>query len=202
LFNDTAAPSTEPAPPLAVTVLRWPAQDRERRRLAVLGRPRILLTDPDVAPPSLLDDRELWLQGGGSARDLADAIEQLRRHAGPGRGRPLLDEGGRLRYDGRWVAVPPAQVGVVTVLLEEYQRVVPLDRLRRVYRRGGAEVSYASIGSLAQRLHARVAPIGLRIDSLRRRGVMLSPAMSRVVVSLTEPPTHAPDQGIQAPMSM
>lgn len=202
MSNSILPPSTEPAPPLAVTVLRWPAQDRERRRLAVLGRPRILLTDPHVAPPSLLDDRELWFQGGRSAHDLADAIEQLRRHAGPGRGRPLLDDEGRLRHDGRWVAVPPAQVGVVTVLLEEYQRVVPLARLRRVYRRGGAEVSYASIGSLAQRLHTRVATVGLRIDSLRRRGVMLSPATSRVRVSLTAPPTHVSDQEIQIPMSM
>jgi hypothetical protein len=39
----------------AVAVLRWPDQEHERRRLAALGRPRVLLAAADVIPPSLLD---------------------------------------------------------------------------------------------------------------------------------------------------
>jgi hypothetical protein len=161
--------------PVPVAVLRWPAQDRERRRLAALGRPRVLLTGLDIAPPSLLDDRELWVAHAGDARSLADAMEFLGREAGPARGRPLLDEDGRLRHDGRWVDITPSQVGVVEVLVADYRRLVPMERLREAHRRAGRIVSASAITALVQRLDTRVSPIGLRVRHVRRRGAMLCP---------------------------
>jgi hypothetical protein len=173
--DTTTRPPAQPVLP-AVAVLRWPAHEEERRSLAALGRPRILVTGPDVTPPSLLDDREVWLRGGCDAAVVVDAMERLRHGAGMAFGRPLLDEDGLLRYAGRWVDVVPAQVGVVGLLVRSYGRIVPHEDVRAAYLRGGRQVSSASIRALVKRLDARVSLVGLRLHNVRRRGIVLAPS--------------------------
>jgi hypothetical protein len=162
----------------AVAVLRWPEQDADRRRLAALGRPRVLLTTGDVVPPSLLDDREAWIPDGSDVGTLLEAVENLDRMAALAPGRPLLDADGLLRHAGHWVEIPRAQLGIVAVLVENYQRLVTNDALREAYERSARSTSTASLNGLVQRLGTRMARVGLDLRRVRRRGVVLGPAPS------------------------
>ncbi|HEY8526771.1 MAG TPA: hypothetical protein VIL48_17505 [Acidimicrobiales bacterium] len=165
-----------PTPPTPdVALLRWPAHDRKRRQLAALGRPRILLTDPGVTPPSLLDDREMWLRDGCDPATVADAIDQLGRNANLAADRPLLGEDRILRHAGRWVPIPPSQIAVVELLVRHYRRLVTPEQIRSAYTRAGRPVSSASVGALVKRLDERVAAVGLHVHRVRRRGVVLAP---------------------------
>lgn len=169
---------TPPSPFAAVAILRWPEQDTDRRRLAALGRPRVLLTTGDVAPPSLLDDREAWIPDGSDIGTLLEAMENLDRMATLAPGRPLLDPDGLLRYAGRWVEIPRAQLGIVAVLVENYQHLVTNDALREAYERSARSTSASSLSGLIQRLGTRMTRIGLDLRRVRRRGVVLGPAPS------------------------
>lgn len=64
-----------------IALLRWPAQDAERRRLVARGEPRILLISHYGAPPGLLDDLEVWMLEGTEPRELLAAMTTLRRKA-------------------------------------------------------------------------------------------------------------------------
>lgn len=172
--NSTPRPTERPPTP-AVAVLRWPAQDEERRRLAALGRPRVLVTAAGVTPPSLLDDREVWLEDGCAASRLIDAMAELGRDAVAAPGRPLLDEDGLLRHGGRWVAVPDSQLGVVELLVRNFRRLTPYEDVRAAYpRRGGRQVGRDALHGLVTRLDTRVRTVGLRLDIVRRRGMVLA----------------------------
>lgn len=178
----------EPLQP-SVAVLRWPDQDDERRRLAALGRPRVLLTEADVIPPSLLDDREVWIPEGRDATSVREAIERLDRTAALAPGRPLLDSDGLLRHGGRWVEIPASQLGVVTLLVTNYQRVVSADAIRDAYSRAAKSTTRASLGGLVRRLGERFARVELVLHRIHGRGLMLGPTPVPLATDLT---THEP----------
>jgi hypothetical protein len=158
-----------------VAVLRWPDQDEERRRLAALGRPRVLLTAADVVPPSLLDDREVWIPDGSDAAAVFEAMERLDRLAALAPGRPLIDPDGLLRHAGNWVEIPRAQLGVVAVLVQHYQRLVSNQAVREAYAQASGSTSTSSLNGLVQRLNTRLAKVGLTLHRVHRRGVILGP---------------------------
>src|SRR5690606_31280807 len=99
---------TEPT----VALLRWPDDAEERERLAAAGEPRVLVLSDFAAPPSRLDDLELWVLDGAPTSDLLAAMDTLRDRARK-RIRPFLDADGLLWFDGVWVAVPDTQLPVV-----------------------------------------------------------------------------------------
>jgi hypothetical protein len=157
-----------------VALLRWPEQDAERRRLAALGEPRILVTAPGTSPPSIPDELELWMVESAGAGDLLDGVEGLRRRVRD-RGRPVLDGDGLLWFGGRWVSVPDAQLTVVGLLVRNFGRLVRHDELREAYRGAGGSVTSRSFRALLQRLGGRFADVGLRLHSIHRQGVLLAP---------------------------
>ena len=57
-----------------MAVLRWPDEDVARRALAARGQPRILVTAPDVTPPSLLDELEAWIVDTATALDVTTPV--------------------------------------------------------------------------------------------------------------------------------
>jgi len=87
--------------------------------------------------------------------------------------KPFLDEDGLLRWHGRWVAIPDAQVPVVELLLERYGKVVRTSELVAAYERAGHSVSEASVRSLLSRIKQRVAGLGLNLLAVRGRGLIL-----------------------------
>lgn len=88
---------------------------------------------------------------------------------------PRLDEDGLLRVGTHWIAIPDAQIPVVTVLVDRYGRVVRKDDLIAAYVGAGNSGHDASIRSLVARVAGRVARLGLQLHTVRGRGVMLAP---------------------------
>jgi hypothetical protein len=161
-----------------VTVLRWPEQEAERRRLAALGRPRVLLTPADVTPPSILDDQELWVRDGRGAIALLEAMEQLGGQRGVVPAHPVVDDDGVLRYDGRWVDIPPAQVAVVRLLVANYEGPVDGRRVEDAYRQGSG-LAAPPHHAFVPRLNGRVRSVGLQVHRMYRHALMLAPALDR-----------------------
>ena len=72
------------------------------------------------------------------------------------------------------MAVTPAQISVVRVLLEQLGRVVPTERIVEAYKAVGGSGHPVSVRTVLRRIGIRVAPLGLELVMVRRRGVMLS----------------------------
>jgi hypothetical protein len=146
-----------------VPMLRWPDQESERRRLAELGEPRVLILDPTMSPPEPLDDLEHW------AIDWSLMPATLASQ-------PRLDEHGLLHHRGQWVAISDAQLGVVRLLVENLGGLVERERLRAAYLDAGGSPTTASFRSLIHRLRARFADVGLEMHVVRTKGIVLTPA--------------------------
>jgi hypothetical protein len=87
---------------------------------------------------------------------------------------PRLDEDGLLRVGRDWVAIPDAQLPVVALLVDRYNRLVRTDDLTAAYVSGGHSGSEESIRSLLSRLGKRISCLGLRLRTVRGRGVVLT----------------------------
>jgi len=88
---------------------------------------------------------------------------------------PRLDEDGLLRLGEAWVAIPDAQLPVVALLVDRFGHVVSKDAVVAAYVAAGHSGRDASIRSLLARISRRVALLGLQLQTVRGRGVMLSP---------------------------
>lgn len=86
----------------------------------------------------------------------------------------MLDEDGLLRVGDDWVAIPDAQLPVVTLLVDRFGKLVRRDALVRAYVEAGNSGNEASIRSLLARVGRRVARLGLKLHTVRGRGVMLA----------------------------
>lgn len=157
-----------------IALLRWPAQDAERRRLVARGEPRILLISHYGAPPGLLDDLEVWMLEGTEPRELLAAMTTLRRNARQRRPEPVVDDDGLLWFGGRWVVIPDTQLPVVSLLVRNVDRLVRNDDLRAAYRSAGGSATVSSFRTLVHRVGGRVAEVGLKLHVVRRRGAMLA----------------------------
>jgi hypothetical protein len=155
-----------------VALMRWPADDALRWQLAGLKMPRLLLLEPGVSPPELAGPSEDWLRLPASAEDVAARAAVLRsRAASPDR--PSLDDAGLLRVGDRWVAMSPAQVPVVSLLVERFERVVRTEEIAEAYATAGGSGSSMAVRTLMGRIAARATTVGLRVVTIRRRGAML-----------------------------
>lgn len=95
------------------------------------------------------------------------------------RARPRLDEDGLLRVGDRWVAIPDAQLAVVELLVERYERLVRTEALTAAYVESGHSGREEAVRSLMCRVAKRVSQLGLQLHRVHRRGVMLAPAEER-----------------------
>jgi hypothetical protein len=164
-----------------VAIVDWPMEDERRRQLAVLGQPRLLLVPSGVEPPELLDDLEDWIRSPADPIDLMARSKHLRIRASQLEApAPVLDDDGLLWVGDAWVAITDAQLPVVRLLLEHADRVVRLDALVAAYVSGGGSDHPASVRTLMSRLGGRLAPLGLELVTVRRRGMLLRTGASRL----------------------
>lgn len=167
-------PSVPPLDEVDVAILRWPEEASVRHALAALGRPRVLLVDPGTAPPTAVDDAEDWLRWPPDPAELLLRAQRLDLRAGATEVAPVeLDEDGILRRGDVWVAISDTQVPVMDLLLRNVDRVVRFEALVEAYASGGGSPHPASVRTGLSRLEARVRTVGLHIESIRRRGVIL-----------------------------
>jgi DNA-binding response OmpR family regulator len=171
-----------------VAMLRWPAESDRRDDLATLGVPRLLLVEPGSPPPPLDDCLEDWLRVPADEADAAARIAALERRAdahththtanngnGNGNGNgdiPHLDEDGVLRFDGRWVALPPVEGRLAALLIDRFGAVVSRDALTKA----GWPSTPSGRNALdvhILRLRRRLSQVGLSIRTVRSRGYLL-----------------------------
>lgn len=144
--------------------------------------PRLLLLEPGVSPPELVGPSEDWLRLPASAEDIAARAAVLRaRSASPDR--PSLDDAGLLRVGAQWVAMSPAQLPVVSLLVERFERVVRTEEITEAYATAGGSRSSMAVRTVMGRIATRATTVGLRVVTIRRRGAMLRMAPEAHLVS-------------------
>lgn len=169
----TSSTAASPLGDAVVAVLRWPAEEDRRVRLATQRIPRLLLLAVEQEPPAPLDDLEDWLRVPISAVDLSMRTEALVRRAELQAIPPLLDDDGLLRFRGRWVAIPDAQLRVVALLVARLGVLVRRDEIAAAYAAGGGTANDNTISTVLFRLRHRFAEVGLVLQFVRGRGVIL-----------------------------
>jgi hypothetical protein len=167
----TAAPGAIAA--IDVPLIEWPAAEALRERLAVEGRPRLLVVDASSPPPACLDELEDWVRHPVDMMDVVARTATLRHRAERRDRHPLLDDNGLLWLHGRWVSIPPAQLPVVRVLVERMGHVVPVAALREAYSAGGGSIDNVAVKAAMARLGRRLATLGLRLHNIPGRGSLL-----------------------------
>lgn len=158
--------------------MRWPAEQARRAELQREGRARLLLLEDGAAPPPGLDDLEDWIRVPADDRDRDARLELLRRRAAArGDASPKLDDDGVLRVGDQWVALPPVEARLTSVLVERYGAVVSRDALARAGWPAGAPGRNA-LDVHVLRLRRRLGPLALAIRTVRSRGYLLEAAAS------------------------
>lgn len=160
---------------IAVSLVAWPADEALRRHLSSLDLPRLLLVDPGAAPPTGLDHKEDWVRLPADSADLraraAALVERNAIRSLPAL--PVLDEDGLLRVGACWVHVTAAQMPVVRLLVDRFDRVVSIDAIAAACITAGGTGSIASVRTLLARLGRRLGGVGLELVTIRQRGVLL-----------------------------
>jgi DNA-binding winged helix-turn-helix (wHTH) protein len=85
---------------------------------------------------------------------------------------PHVDEFDLVRRGDRWCALSPIEAAIVRVLLERGPRVVTRREIGARAWPAGMPAGRPVDGRL-HRLRTRLAPLGIRIHSVRRRGLLL-----------------------------
>lgn len=168
----TFAPSDAP-----IALLRWPADADRRTELSEERRPRLLLLDPDAAPPTSWDVLEDWVRLPADPAEIEARITTLMRRLPSATPAPLLDDDGVLRVGARWVALPPVEARLVTALLARPEAVVSRDRLLDAGWPTGQPPGSTNGQILDGRiklLRRRVAEVGLEIHTVRGVGFVLT----------------------------
>lgn len=180
--------------------LRWPADEALLPDLRARDVPRLLLVAPDAPPPNIEGVLEDWVRLPAKSADVAARRETLRERSrtSPGSASsdptppgpaPTLDQDGVLRFEGRWVAIPPVEGRLLGLFLEKYGAVVS----RRALSKAGwpdrdADRNVLDVHIL--RLRRRLDEVGLAIRTVRSRGYLLEPAR-RAALSVRRHDTEA-----------
>ncbi len=157
--------------PVNIVALRWPAEASEARRLAALGVPRLLLVPPGAEPPAGADGLEVWLRLPPDG-DVERELRRLAERAISADRTVRLDGDGRLFVGRRWIALSETQVRLASVMVSDFGEVVSERRLLEA----GWPGEPRSTGNLRVqifRLRARLPEVGLELQTIRGRGLVL-----------------------------
>lgn len=156
-----------------VVFLRWPHDADERTRLTAAEVPRLLLVEPDAAPPDPVDCLEDWVRVPADEADVGARVatlhRRLARHASPV---PVIDDHGVLRYGTWWTPLPPVEARITAQLVSRFGGVVSRDALARAGWPDGAPGRNA-LDVHMLRLRRRLEPVRLAIRTVRSRGYLL-----------------------------
>jgi hypothetical protein len=155
----------------SVSILAWPEQRTEAERCGRVGQRRLLLVAPDAEPPADWDGLTDWVRLPVDDRDLCARIAALQRLASRAP-EPVLDEFDVLWRGDRWTALAPIDAKIVDVLLTRCGSVVSRRDLGAAAWPDGMPAARA-VDARLRRLRDRVEPLGLRIHTVGRGGLML-----------------------------
>jgi hypothetical protein len=154
-----------------VAVMHWPAEAARRDDLVGRGLPRLLVVAEGEAPPVAADDLEDWVRGGDPV-ELYVRKERLRRRKAA-RVPAVLDADGLLHRGTRWVALSRRELQVATLLLDRSGSLVARADLLAAVCPGATSDDRRLVGSLMRRLQRRIAPLGMRVHTVRASGFLL-----------------------------
>jgi DNA-binding response OmpR family regulator len=157
---------------MTVELLHWPREGDRRARLHELNQPRLLLVDPEAAPPLTVDPIEDWVRLPANHRDVQARVESLRRRTAA---EPTLDDG-VLRTATGWVTLPELEARIVGVLLARFGKVADRQSILAAGWPDGSP-SRNVLDVHLHRLRRRIEPIDLRIRTVRKRGYVLEPGL-------------------------
>lgn len=158
---------------VVVAMLRWPSEQEIRLSLASEGRPRLLLLE-DGPPPVVVDPLEDWIRLPADDAEMRARVESLRQRWEEPR-KPKLDDDGVLTWADRWVALSPIEARLAAVLLEKFTTMVSHHVLVQATL-ASEDLRRNSLDVQLHRLRRRLAPIGLAIRTVRKRGYVLEPS--------------------------
>src|SRR5262249_55424138 len=154
-----------------VVVLRWPEQASDLERLDKAGRPRLLLVEPGVAPPTGTSCLQDWLRLPADDTDVRARIVALAERATRHPPVPSLDEHGQLSHQGQSVFLSNIDALLARVLVENLGRPVTGQQLiRNAWSKGGHD---SALRVHLSRLRRHLAPLGLTIACVRGHGYVL-----------------------------
>lgn len=155
---------------MTVELLQWPEEQERRAKLKKASRPRLLLVDPEAAPPLTVDPAEDWVRLPADHQDVQARIESLRRRSTE---QPVLDDG-VLRTATGWVSLPDVEARILGTLLSKFGKVADRQSLLAA---GwpGENPSRNLLDVHLHRLRRRIEPINLQIRTVRKRGYVLEP---------------------------
>jgi two-component system OmpR family response regulator len=152
-----------------VAVLQWPDEQVRADDLARRSAPRLLLVAPGAEPPRTGDPLCDWVQQPADERDVQSRIVELRNRASIDR--PILGDHGVLWRGAQWVALSPIEARLTRAFLARPGRVLSRQRLEQVGWPDGLPSSRA-IDARIKVLRDRIAPIGLRVHTVRGQGYL------------------------------
>jgi DNA-binding response OmpR family regulator len=161
--------------PPDVLLLRWPAEDHLRPERSGLARPTVLVIERGGPVPTTIGPFEDWVFDDAPPEEVALRLRLLSARTSQLDVGPLIDDG-LLRHRGRWVALSDSQIPVVRLLIDELDRIVPLEALADAYASAGGSTTPTSIRTLLHRLTRRLAQVDLVVHTVRGRGAVLRPA--------------------------
>ena len=153
--------------------------ERARTRRAARGerRLRLFLVAPGVTPPVDWDGLSDWVRSPAEVGDVYAWIEALqRRNAAAATIETwiTLDGDGILRRGKRWVALAPVEEPMIRVLLARPGAVVSRSELLASAGTSDSDVNATRVlDPRLRRLRHHIAPLGVSIMNVRRRGYLI-----------------------------
>ncbi len=154
-----------------IALVRWPAEADKRSQLATRRRPRLLLVEPGAAPPVCDDTLEDWVRLPVADVDVRARVRTLLARIAENH-QPTVDDTGLISFLGATAVLTPLQTRLMRCLVENLGAVVTREELREQgWPAGDARPNTVDVHVL--RLRRRLAPLGLRITTVRSRGFVL-----------------------------
>jgi DNA-binding response OmpR family regulator len=154
-----------------VALVHWPAEADRLERLRERREPRLVVVE-EGPPPTTEDWLEDWLRTPVDEEEIRIRLETLRARARQQPGELSLDEG-VLRVGGHVVVLPPIQARLASALLDRQNAVVSRDTLLRRGWPDGKPKDRNVLDVHVARLRRLIAPTGLQIHTVHRRGYLL-----------------------------
>lgn len=157
-----------------VELIRWPAEQEKRERLAESNTPRLLLIDTEAPLPEVIDQLEDWIRVPADPSDVrarVSALVQRMNVDDP----PHIDDAGHLIHRNQRTALPPVESAIMRELLHAAGKVIPRQTLiDAVWPVAAPNRNVFDVHLV--RLRKRLEPTEIRIVTVRRRGLMLDAA--------------------------
>jgi len=164
-----------------VVILRWPEQADRVDDLERLGIPRLLIIEPEVAPPPSTSCLEDWLRLPVDDASLRARLVALAAHARRHPTVPTLDEHGQLSHRGETVFLSMTDQRIAEALIEQFGHVVSDEEL--LERAQPESRNDQTLRVNVSRLRRRIAPLGLAITCVRGHGYLMQQVGARVATA-------------------